>query len=66
MIDAMSLQAPNLSFLSALEVTTAKLPHHRSPTATALDRTKIYLSFQSNEGDTPKNACEWNISGTPD
>ena len=46
--------APNLSFLSSLAVTTAKLPHHRS-TAT-LDTTKIYLSFQSNEGDTPKNA----------
>jgi hypothetical protein len=47
--------APNLSFLASLQVTAAKLPHHRSPTAT-LDKTKIYLAFQSNEGDTPKNA----------
>ena len=46
--------APNLSFLSSLNVTTAKLPHHRQPVT--LDKTKIYLNFQSNEGDTPKNA----------
>lgn len=37
-----------------MQVSTAKLPHHREPVS--LDKTKIYLSFQSNEGDTPKNA----------
>ena len=47
--------APNLSFLSAVKVDTAKLPHHRSQPL-ALNRSKIYLTFQSNEGDTPKNA----------
>ena len=41
--------APNLSFLSALKVDTAKLPHHLSPAAAALDRTKVYVTFQSNE-----------------
>ena len=52
--------APNLSFLAALEVSASKLPHHRTAppdlAAPALDRAKIYLGFQSNEGDTPKNA----------
>ena len=49
--------APNLSFLSALKIDTAKLPHHLSSAATSgLDKTKIYVTFQSNEGDTPKNA----------
>ena len=47
--------APNLSFLSSLEVTTARLPHHRAGPE-PLNPAKIYLSFQSNEGDTPKNA----------
>ena len=46
--------APNLSFLQSLKVSTTKLPHHR--TKAKLDKTKIYLTFQSNEGDTPKNA----------
>lgn len=46
--------APNLSFLSSLEVGTTKLPHHTAQTK--LDKSKIYLHFQSNEGDTPKNA----------
>ena len=46
--------APNLSFLSSLKVGTTKLPHHT--TQTKLDKSKIYLHFQSNEGDTPKNA----------
>ena len=51
--------APNLSFLSSLQVDAAKLPNHRTSTAeqpAVLDRSKIYVTFQSNEGDTPKNA----------
>eukprot|EP01043_Picozoa_sp_COSAG02_P050382 COSAG02_NODE_5172_length_4573_cov_1.418194_3_plen_390_part_00 len=56
--------APNLSFLSSLNVSTSKLPHHRSP-ARSLDKRKIYLAFQSNEGDTPKNACKcWPLRST--
>ena len=46
--------APNLSFLRSLKVSTTKLPHHRAKAT--LDKTKIYLTIQSNEGDTPKNA----------
>jgi hypothetical protein len=46
--------APNLSFLRSMKVSTYKLPHHR--TKAKLDKTKIYLTFQSNEGDTPKDA----------
>lgn len=48
--------APNLSFLAAVEVATQKLPHHRASAGTGLDRSKVYVTFQSNEGDTPKNA----------
>lgn len=48
--------APNLSFLSALEVSTSQLPHHMTPTATVLNKSMVYVAFQSNEGDTPKNA----------
>ena len=46
--------APNLSFFASLKVKTVKLPYHRS--VTTLDKSKVYVTFQSNEGDTPKNA----------
>ena len=46
--------APNLSFFASLKVNTVKLPYHRS--STTLDRSQVYVTFQSNEGDTPKNA----------
>jgi hypothetical protein len=48
--------APNLSFLSALNVGVNKLPYHRTPKTTTLNTSQVYITFQSNEGDTPKNA----------
>lgn len=51
--------APNLSFLRAVKVAASKLPTHRTPSAdkpAPLDPRKIYLTFMSNEGDTPKDA----------
>ncbi len=46
--------APNLSFLSSLRLNTSRLPLHLSQKT--LNRSAVYLTFQSNEGDTPKNA----------
>eukprot|EP00746_Dinoflagellata_sp_MGD_P007861 gnl/MRDRNA2_/MRDRNA2_115646_c0_seq1.p1 gnl/MRDRNA2_/MRDRNA2_115646_c0~~gnl/MRDRNA2_/MRDRNA2_115646_c0_seq1.p1 ORF type:complete len:561 (-),score=69.25 gnl/MRDRNA2_/MRDRNA2_115646_c0_seq1:274-1956(-) len=47
--------APNLSFLRVLQSQAGKLPYHRAITG-QLDSSKHYVIFQSNEGDTPKNA----------
>jgi hypothetical protein len=46
--------APNLSFLSSTKVAASQLPYHRS--LSTVDPTKTYVVFQTNEGDTPKNA----------
>eukprot|EP00038_Savillea_parva_P013494 m.211122 g.211122 ORF g.211122 m.211122 type:complete len:610 (+) comp25378_c0_seq1:200-2029(+) len=51
--------APNLPFFAAAggngsSAPSLRLPHHRM--TTSFDRTKTYVAFQSNEGDTPKNA----------
>ena len=53
--------APNLSFLSALKIERGKLPDNRwhppgADKPPSLDRKKVYVTFMSNEGDTPKNA----------
>lgn len=48
--------APNLSFLRALPAPgSLRLPAPK-PSVTRLDRSKYYLIYQSNEGDTIKNA----------
>jgi hypothetical protein len=56
--------APNLSFLASVKPgRTRALPHHRTPTAedpAPLDRSVIYLTFMSNEGDTAKDAFALN------
>jgi hypothetical protein len=48
--------APNLPFFYSWTPTPSslRLPYHR--TAVEFDRNKTYVAFQSNEGDTPKNA----------
>eukprot|EP00928_Gymnodinium_smaydae_P081596 TRINITY_DN65081_c0_g1_i1.p1 TRINITY_DN65081_c0_g1~~TRINITY_DN65081_c0_g1_i1.p1 ORF type:complete len:558 (-),score=43.42 TRINITY_DN65081_c0_g1_i1:151-1824(-) len=46
--------APNLAFFRILGGVSKRLPYQRSQRQ--LDRSKNYLIFQSNEGDTPKNA----------
>ena len=49
------------SFLSALKIERGKLPDNRwhppgADKPLTLDRKKVYVTFMSNEGDTPKNA----------
>ena len=53
----MCAAAENLSFLSAVEKssTPTRLPAGVAPTR-ALNRSKSYVTFQTNEGDTPKSA----------
>ena len=48
--------APNLPFFYSRSPapSSMKLPHHRS--AANYDRNTTFVVFQSNEGDTPKNA----------
>lgn len=46
--------APNLSLFAVVPVSLSRLPYHR--TTTTLNHSKHYIVFQSNEGDTPKNA----------
>eukprot|EP00935_MAST-01C_sp_MAST-1C-sp1_P001307 g1307.t1 len=47
--------APNLSFLSSAKAAATQLPYHRGTTS-KVDPNKRYVVFQTNEGDTPKNA----------
>lgn len=47
--------APNLPFFASHKPSNLKLPTHRSIDNT-FNATKTYVVFQSNEGDTPKNA----------
>lgn len=39
---------------NTLRGSLSRLPYHRS--ATVLNKSRVYVTFQSNEGDTPKNA----------
>jgi hypothetical protein len=48
--------APNLSFWARLPSPYPAFPYNSNP-AIALDRSKYYVTFQTNEGDTPKIAA---------